>query len=154
MLCDIMGLATPDNVKFAANLVNEASGDRNLMEIRNRATGRRPFTKLNEIRDEVNSEVNKAREDLLAQQKKIQDDINAKKSSADKTNALFAGLKDLQEKEKETSAKLWKLQKDANNELRSRINSIKWYNILIPPVLVTIIGLIVFIIRKSSTAAR
>lgn len=154
MLCDVMGLASPDNVKFAANLVNEASGDRNLMDIRNRATGRRPLTKLNEIRDEVNSEDSKAKEEQDAKLKKIQDDINAKKSVADKNNAYFAGMKALLEQEKEASAKRWNLEKEANKKLRSRINGIKWYNILIPPVVVAMIGLIVFIIRKSSTAAR
>ena len=142
------------NLPFALNLVDQAAGDKDLMSIRSRGSARRPFDTLNNIKAEANERIKGDIESMNAEVTKLNADISAQKTGKDRNNALFAGLKTMEAKQREISKRIYDKQKEANKEVKGKENFIQWINILLTPLIITGIGLIVLVLRKSKTSAR
>ena len=142
------------NLPFALNMVDQAAGDKDLMSIRSRGSSRRPFDTLNNIKSEANERIKGDIESMNKEVEKLNADISAQKTSKDRNNALFTGLKTMEAKQREISKLIYDKQKEANKEVRAMENWIQWRNILLTPVLITGIGLVVLVLRKSKTSAR
>ena len=142
------------NLPFALNLVDQAAGDKDLMSIRSRGSSRRPFDTLNNIRSVANEKIKGDIEAMNAEVEKINTSISAQKTSKDRNQALFSGLKEMETKQREISKRIYEKQKEANKEVKSKENLIQWMNILLMPLLIAGIGLVVWILRKVKTSAR
>ena len=142
------------NLPFALNLVDQAAGDKDLMSIRSRGSSRRPFDTLNNIRSVANEKIKGDIEAMNAEVEKINTSISAQKTSKDRNQALFSGLKEMETKQREISKRIYEKQKEANKEVKSKENLIQWMNILLMPLLIAGIGLAVWILRKVKTSAR
>lgn len=142
------------NLPFALNLVDQAAGDKDLMSIRSRGSSRRPFDTLNNIRSVANEKIKGDIEAMNGEVEKINTSISAQKTSKDRNQALFSGLKEMEAKQREISKRIYEKQKEANKEVKSKENFIQWMNILLMPLLIAGIGLVVWVLRKVKTSAR
>jgi len=156
MLADMLTpqLLQNSNIPFAMNLVDQAAGDKDLMSIRSRGSARRPFDTLNNIRAEANKKIQSDMESMSKEVEKLNTDISAQKTGKDRNNALFAGLKTMELRQRDINKAIYEKQKEANKEVKSEENYIQWMNILFVPCLIAGIGLIVLVIRKVKTTAR
>jgi ABC-type uncharacterized transport system involved in gliding motility auxiliary subunit len=136
------------------NLVDQAAGDKDLMSIRSRGSARRPFDTLNNIRAEANERIKNDLESMNKEVEKLNTDIQSQKTSKDRNNALFAGLRAMETKQREINKRIYEKQKEANKEVKSKENFIQWMNILLMPLLIAGFGLAVFVLRKVKTSAR
>ncbi len=142
------------DVPFAMNMIDQAAGDRDLMKVRSRGSAIRPFSALKKIADDANSKIQKDVQDMQGELKKIQEEINSKKSGKERNAAIFKGMDEFKEKGKELDKKIYQKQKEARKEYDTVILGIKRRNLLIPPLIWLAIGLTVFVVRKSRTAAH
>ena len=156
MLADVLTpqILQNSNLPFALNLVDQAAGDKDLMSIRSRGSSRRPFDTLNNIKSEANERIKGDIESMNKEVEKLNADISAQKTGKDRNNALFAGLKTMEAKQRDISKRIYDKQKEANKEVKGKENFIQWINILLTPLIITGLGLIVLVLRKTKTSAR
>ncbi len=156
MLADMLTpqILQNSNLPFALNLVDQAAGDKDLMSIRSRGSSRRPFKTLNDIKAEASERIKGDVESMNKEVEKLNADISSQKTGKDRNNALFAGLKTMEAKQREISKRIYEKQKEANKEVKAEENYIQWMNILLMPLLIAGAGLVVFILRKVKTSAR
>jgi len=149
------------NLNLVQSLVEQLSGDSNLISLRSRASMSRPFTRVREMQ--------------AAAQKKYQDEIQKLEASLSETqrklNELQANKKDAQQKfilskeqqqelenfrKQESDAK--KHLKDVRKELAKETDRMEFWtkviNIAAMPVLVAITGLVLAVVKRKKTAAR
>lgn len=155
MLFDQIGpVAQSHNFALAMNMIDEAAGDSDLMEVRARGSSVRPFTKLNEIREEANKKIsdefNKTQEEL----NKVASEISTAKSNKERNLAMMNTFREAEKKQRELGKKKWDLEKQAKKEYDGIVQSMKAWTVVLPLVLILIAGLVVFIIRKINTAAQ
>ncbi len=156
MLADVLTprILQNSNLPFALNLVDQAAGDQDLMGIRSRGSARRPFDTLNNIRAEANERIKNDLQSMNSEVEKLNTDIQSQKTSKDRNNALFAGLRAMEAKQREINKRIYEKQKEANKEVKAKENFIQWINILLMPLLIALAGLAVFVLRKVKTSAR
>ena len=142
------------DVPFAMNMIDQAAGDRDLMKVRSRGSAIRPFSALKKIADDANSKIQKDVQDMQGELKKIQEEINSKKSGKERNAAIFKGMDEFKQQQIALNKKIYQKQKEARKEYDSVILGIKRRNLLIPPLIWLAIGLTVFVVRKSRTAAH
>ena len=63
-------------------------------------------------------------------------------------------MKDLQAKSNEVGKARYQLQKEAKKEINDVIFGWKWKNVFLPPLMVMLAGIGVFIARRARTAAH
>ena len=156
MIADVLTpqILQNSNLPFALNLVDQAAGDKDLMSIRSRGSSRRPFATLNDIREEANKRIQGDVESMNKEVEELNKTIQSQKTGKDRNNALFAGLKTMEAKQRDISKRIYEKQKEANKEVKAKENSMQWLNILLMPGLIAGLGLVVFILRKVKTSAR
>jgi ABC-type uncharacterized transport system involved in gliding motility auxiliary subunit len=139
---------------LAMNMIDQAAGDPDLMQVRGRGSAIRPFSALKKIADDANAKIQKDVEQMQGELAKIQEDINSKKTGKERNAALYKGMVELQQKQRDLNKNIYQKQKEARKEYDQVIFGIKWRNLLIPPLLWLIAGLAVFLVRKTRTAAH
>lgn len=139
---------------LAMNMIDQAAGDPDLMQVRGRGSAIRPFSALKKIADDANAKIQKDVEQMQGELAKIQEDINSKKTGKERNAALYKGMVELQQKQRDLNKNIYQKQKEARKEYDQVIFGIKWRNLLIPPLLWLVAGLAVFLIRKTRTAAH
>ncbi|RYD28539.1 MAG: hypothetical protein EOP86_22970 [Verrucomicrobiaceae bacterium] len=156
MLADMLTrqILQNSNIPFAQNLVDQAAGDQDLMSIRSRGSSRRPFDTLNNIQAAAEEKIKGDLQQMNAEVEKLNTDISAQKSAKDRNNALFAGLRNMELKQREINLKIYEKQKEARKEYQAQEDKIKWMNVLLMPLLVAAIGILIWIVRKIKTSAR
>jgi ABC-type uncharacterized transport system involved in gliding motility auxiliary subunit len=139
---------------LAMNMIDQAAGDPDLMQVRGRGSAIRPFSALKKIADDANAKIQKDVEQMQGELAKIQEDISSKKTGKERNAALYKGMVELQQKQRDLNKNIYQKQKEARKEYDQVIFGIKWRNLLIPPLLWLIAGLAVFFVRKTRTAAH
>jgi ABC-type uncharacterized transport system involved in gliding motility auxiliary subunit len=139
---------------LAMNMIDQAAGDPDLMQVRGRGSAIRPFSALKKIADDANAKIQKDVEQMQGELAKIQEDINSKKTGKERNAALYKGMVELQQKQRDLNKNIYQKQKEARKEYDQVIFGIKWRNLVIPPLLWLIAGLAVFLVRKTRTAAH
>jgi ABC-type uncharacterized transport system involved in gliding motility auxiliary subunit len=148
------------NLTLGQALVEQMAGDSDLIGARSRATLSRPFTVVREMQKEANlkfqAEIKKL-EDEKAEAERRVNELQTKKEG----NQRFILSKEQQDeiaKFRQTQAaagkKLKQVRKDLRREIDSLETRLKWANIASMPVLVTILGIVLAIIRKQRTRAK
>ncbi len=158
-----MNFAQPrnGNLDFAQNLVEQLSGDSDLISVRSRATLDRPFTRIRAMEA-------KADELYLSKLKEFED---AKQQTQQRINELQRSKEQGQQRfilSPEQQTELDKLKKDAatiNQQLKqtrkelardkeSLQNTLKWTNILGMPMVVAASGICLAVFKRKRTSAK
>ena len=154
MIADIQPNFQSHNFALALGMIDQATGDRDLLEVRGRGAATRPFSTLKKIMQEAKERIQKDVESMQAEAEKLATDVNSQRSAKDRNNALLKGWKEMQAKETQLRKQIYQKEKEAKKEYESLVFGIKWRNVFLPPLLVALAGLGVFITRKVRTAAH
>jgi ABC-type uncharacterized transport system involved in gliding motility auxiliary subunit len=148
------------NLNFIQSSVEQLAGDSDLIGIRSRASGNRPFVVVNKLEaaaqqkyqskiDELEDNLNQARQNLAALQTNKQSDQKMLLSPEQQ-----AEIKKFQENEATLNRELKQVRKNLRQEIDSLQTTVKWVDIAAMPVIVTLAGLMLAYIKRRSRAAR
>lgn len=151
------GEPSNSNLAFVLNIVDELAGNGGLITARSRISAVRPFSKLNVILEDANKDLRKKQQDLETEIEKWKTELTS--SNKQNPNSPFITvnqkqLEELQKKINDGEKKKREIRKDLNRNIDGIFASYHKWNILGVPILVLLIGLAVFLIMKSRTAAR
>ncbi|HVM47007.1 MAG TPA: Gldg family protein [Candidatus Acidoferrum sp.] len=149
------------NLNLAQNIVEQMSGDNNLIAIRSRGTLARPFTRINEMEAAANekfqNEIKRLEDSAADAQRKI-NELQAEKKDKDQRFILSpeqrAELDKLRKEEADTRRHLKQVQKDLRKEVVSLQTRIKWINILAVPLAVAATGVLIAVVNRRKTSAK
>ena len=156
-----MQMAMNANLNLAQNLIEQMTGDNNLIAVRSRATLNRPFIKVKEMEAAANekfqSEIKRLEDSAAEAQRKI-NEMQAQKKDKDQRFILSpeqrVELEKLRKEEADSRLHLRKVQKDLKKEVVSMQTRIKWINILAVPLAVTATGIVIAIVNRRKTSAK
>jgi len=154
-------MAMNANLNLAQNIIEQMTGDNNLIAVRSRATLNRPFTRVKELEAAANekfqSEIKRLEDSQAEAQRKI-NELQAQKKDKDQRFILSpeqrAELEKLRKEEAETRKRLKQVQKDLRKEVVSLQTRLKWINILAVPLAVTATGIVIAIVNRRKTSAK
>lgn len=149
------------NLSLAQNLLEQLTGDNNLIAIRSRAETVRPFTRIRQMQaaaeQKYRAEIRRLEEALAETQRKL-NELQQKRTDQDQRFILTAEqraeLEKFRAEERNTRIRLKQLQKDLRREIVALETRLKWVNILAAPMAVTIAGLVIAVVKRRKTAAR
>jgi ABC-type uncharacterized transport system involved in gliding motility auxiliary subunit len=148
------------NLNFIQSSVEQLAGDSNLIGIRSRATGNRPFERVNRMeavaQDKYQGKIAEL-EDSLSQTRQKLTELQTGKQTDQKTilsTEQQAEIKKFHENEANVNRELKQVRKDLRGEIDSLQNNLKWINIAGMPLLVTVAGLALAWIKRMKRAAR
>jgi ABC-type uncharacterized transport system involved in gliding motility auxiliary subunit len=160
----LMGVAlTPmnGNLAFAQNMIEQLSGDNNLIAVRSRATLSRPFTRIQKMETAANEKFQNEIKQLEARANEASQRINELQQQRKDKDQRFilsreqtAELAKLRRDEVETRKHLRQVQKDLRKEVESLQTRAKWLNILTVPFAVTASGIVIAMIKRKKTSAK
>ena len=149
------------NLNFAQNAIEQLTGDNNLIHVRSRAIQNRPFTRIKDMELEANkkfqSEIKKLEESASEAQRKINELQQQKKDKEQRfilSPEQTAELAKLRKEEAESRKRLKQVQKDLRKEVVSLQTSVKWTNILLVPLAVSISGIVIAVAKRRKTSAK
>ena len=148
------------NLNFIQSCVEQLAGDSDLIGIRSRSSGNRPFVVVSKMEaaaeekyqskiDQLEDNLNQTRQKLASLQTGKQTDQRTLLSPEQQ-----AEIKKFQENEATVSQELKQVRKNLRQEIDSLQNNLKWIDIAGMPVLVTLIGLTLAFVKRSQRAAR
>lgn len=154
-------MAMNANLNLAQNLVEQMTGDSNLIAVRSRAALNRPFTRVKEIEAAANvkfqSEIKRLEDSAAEAQRKISE-LQAQKKDKDQRFILSPEqrleLEKLRKDEADSRKNLRQVQKDLKKEVVSLQTRLKWINILTVPLAVTATGIVMAIVNRRKTSAK
>jgi len=155
-------LVSPSNGNFSLvmNVLEQLTGDPNLVGARSRPASRRPFTVLEEMRSRAQANYADKFMELQTMQRELNEEINLLQTEAlEQGTILISPDRDAEIKQKvaaltDVDRQLRDIQKQLRSDEEKLEATLTWANILITPLVVAIIGLIVAMARKFKTAAR
>ena len=149
------------NLSLVQNLVEQMAGDNNLIGVRGRATMSRPFTVVKQIQATAERSYQSKIKDLEQSLADTQQRLGALQQEKKETGQRFILSPEQQaelEKFRATERDVKRQLKDVRKQLRQNIDSlenrIKWINIAGMPVLVTISGITLAMLKRKKTAAK
>jgi ABC-type uncharacterized transport system involved in gliding motility auxiliary subunit len=156
-----MQMAMNANLNLAQNVIEQMTGDSNLIAVRSRATMSRPFTRVKEMEAAANvkfqSEIKRLEDSAAEAQRKV-NELQAQKKDKDQRFILSpeqrTELEKLRKEEADTRKRLKQVQKDLRKEVVSMQTRVKWINILAVPLAVTATGIVIAIVNRRKTSAK
>jgi ABC-type uncharacterized transport system involved in gliding motility auxiliary subunit len=148
------------NLNFIQSGIEQLAGDSNLIGIRSRSSGNRPFVVVNKLEaaaeQKYQSKIDELQDNLAQTRQKLAS-LQTGKQADQKT--LFspeqqAEIKRFQENEAQISQELKQVRKNLRVEIDSLQNTLKWIDIAAMPLIVTLIGLLLAHLKRSRRAAR
>ena len=160
VLAQTVFLPSNGNLNFIQSSVEQLAGDSDLIGIRSRASGNRPFVVVNKMEtaaqqkyqskiDELEDNLNQARQNLAALQTSKQSDQKMLLSPEQQ-----AEIKKFQENEATVNKELKQVRKNLRQEIDSLQTTVKWVDIAAMPVIVTLVGLALALVKRRRRAAR
>ena len=149
------------NLNLAQNLVEQLTGDNNLIAVRSRAETGRPFTRVRAMQAEAEqkfqAEIKRLEDAANDAQRKIKE-LQAQKKDRSQQFILSpeqrSELENLRREEAETRQRLKQVQKNLRKEIVSLETRLRWINILAMPLAVTATGIVIAIVKRKKTSAR
>jgi ABC-type uncharacterized transport system involved in gliding motility auxiliary subunit len=148
-------IATNSNLPLILNSVEILSGGGDLLQVRSRASTQRPFTKMDELREDVE----KVFRPVLAQKQAEMDKIAQEMGPLRVKNGQLADpsqikkLEELMKKQKDINKDIRNIKKDQNKDIDYTQSIITILNVFGVPLLVIAVGLMLAIRRRVTTAA-
>jgi uncharacterized protein (DUF342 family) len=148
------------NLNFIQSCVEQLAGDSDLIGIRSRSSGNRPFVVVNKMEaaaeqkyqskiDELEDNLNQTRQKLASLQTNKQTDQKTLLSPEQQ-----AEIKKFQENEATVSQELKQVRKNLRQEIDSLQDTVKWIDIAGMAVIVTLVGLTLAFVKRRKRAAR
>ncbi|MBN2508364.1 MAG: Gldg family protein [Verrucomicrobia bacterium] len=156
------GIAQPfnGNLAFVQSITEQMAGDSNLIGARSRASIRRPFTVVEDMRAEAQKRyqdrISGFEKEVQEAQQKISE-IQSKKEGNQRfilSPEAQAELAKLQQKQTDANRALREERKKLRRDEESLQNRLKWANIAGMPIIVSIAGVVLAFIRRRKSAAR
>lgn len=148
------------NLSFVQSLVEQMAGDSDLIGVRSRASIRRPFTVVEEMRTVAQKKFQTKIADFEKQAQEAQTKIGEIQSKKEGNQRFIlspeakAELAKLQETQAKANKELRKVRKELRQDEESLENTLKWVNIAAMPVVVAIAGIALAGLRKKRTVAK
>jgi ABC-type uncharacterized transport system involved in gliding motility auxiliary subunit len=149
------------NLTFMQNLIEQATGDANLMEVRSRASLRRAFTVVQEMESKARIAYQAKIESLDKRLQDLQSKLNdfQIKKEGNVAKIILSpeqqqALKQVNEEQANTRKELRKERRNLRLDVEALENWLKWGNILGMPIVVAAVGVGLAIIRYKRTSAR
>jgi ABC-type uncharacterized transport system involved in gliding motility auxiliary subunit len=150
------------NLPFVQNLVEQVSGDENLIAVRSRGTLNRPFLVIQDMQakaeETFRAKIKEIETELQQTQQKLNELQAAKK---DKNQQRFVlspeqqqELEKFKKKEAEKKVELKQVRKNLRREIDSLENRLKFANIAGMPILVTCLGIGLAVWKRQRARAR
>ena len=149
-----------DNLNFALNMVDQLSGDDNLLEIRARGTASHPFTVVRDLQADAEKEfrdrIVKLENDLRDVQQQI-NELQSKRKPGE--SELLSSeqrelLKEFRQKEVEARKELKQVRKQLRQKIDSLENTLIFVNMALMPLLIILAGIVVAVVRHRRGARR
>lgn len=148
------------NLNLVQNMVEQTAGDENLIAVRSRATMNRPFTRIREMQVAAEERYRKTIQDLEKSLQETQTRLN-ELQQAKQTGERFIlspeqekEIANFRRKQAEVQKELKEVRKDLRREIDSLENNLKWVNIAGMPIVVTLVGIALALIKRKKTAAK
>lgn len=149
-------VATNSNLPLMLNAVEVLSGGGDLLKVRSRASTQRPFTKMDELRENVEK-------DFRPKLKSLQSDLDSIAQQMGPLRVKDGGIiadpaqqkkiEELMRKQSDINREIREIKKTQNKQIAFTESIITLLNVLAVPLLVVAVGLILAIRRRVSTAA-
>jgi ABC-type uncharacterized transport system involved in gliding motility auxiliary subunit len=148
------------NLNFIQSSVEQLAGDSDLIGIRSRSSGNRPFVVVNKMeaaaQQKFQHKIDELQDSLADTRQKLASLQTGKQ--ADQKTLLSpeqqAEIKKFQENEAQISQELKQVRKNLRLEIDSLQNTLKWIDIAAMPVIVTLVGLLLAHFKRQRRAAR
>jgi ABC-type uncharacterized transport system involved in gliding motility auxiliary subunit len=148
------------NLNFIQSSIEQLAGDSDLIGIRSRSSGNRPFVVVNKMEaaaqqkyqskiDDLEDNLNQTRQKLATLQTGKQSDQKTLLSPEQQ-----AEIKKFQENEATVNKELKQVRKNLRQEIDSLQNTVTWVDIAGMALIVTIVGLVLALVKRSRRAAR
>ena len=148
------------NLAFAENLIDQLTGDSNLIAVRSRASRERPFTVVKKMQADAEasyrSKIKELEDGLADAQRKI-GQLQSGKQEGQRfilSPQQQEELANFRKKEAEAKTQLKEVRKKLRADIDSLENRIKWLDIAGMPALVALTGLVFAIVKRRRSAAR
>lgn len=156
-----VGLVTNGgNLPMLLNTVEVLAGGGDLIQVRNRKSPIRPFSKLKEMREEVEEKYRPKLVSLEAERQKLAEQLSKARPQLDlKKGALIIdqgtmnNIKEMEKNSLKIEREVRDIRKEVNKEVEFQKTLLKSLNVFGVPLLVGVIGLILAMRRRSLTAA-
>jgi ABC-type uncharacterized transport system involved in gliding motility auxiliary subunit len=149
------------NLTLVQNLVEQLAGNQNLIGVRGRATMSRPFTVVKSIQahaeENYRSKIKELEQSLQDAQQRLTELQQQKKEGGQRlivSDAQKTEIENFRSKEREVKRELKELRKNLRKDIDSLETRIKWINIAGMPLLVTVSGITLALIKRKKTAAK
>lgn len=149
------------NLTFAQSMVEQMTGDNNLIAVRSRASLTHPFNRIKDMEAAANEKFQAEIKSLETSRDEAQRRINElQQQKKDKDQRFIlspeqtAELNKLRDEEVKTSKRLKVVQKDFRKEVVALQNRVKWLNILAVPFAVTASGIVIAFVKRKKTSAK
>jgi ABC-type uncharacterized transport system involved in gliding motility auxiliary subunit len=148
------------NLGFAQGVIEQLSGDSDLISVRSRASRERPFTVVKKIQADAEanyrSKIKELETSLSDTQKKVSELQKGKQEGQQfiLSPEQQQELSNFQKKETEVKTELKKVRKQVRAEIDSLETRIQWLNIAAMPAIVAVSGLGLALWRRRTSRAR
>jgi ABC-type uncharacterized transport system involved in gliding motility auxiliary subunit len=149
------------NLTLCQAMVETMAGDQNLIGVRSRATLSRPFTVIRQKQSEANMRFQAVIKKLEDEKAEVERKLNEIQQTRKDNNQRFilsdeqqAEIAKFRQRQGEVGKELKRVRKELSQDIESLENRLKWVNIAGMPVLVTVVGLALAVVRKQRTKAK
>jgi ABC-type uncharacterized transport system involved in gliding motility auxiliary subunit len=155
-----MAMAMNGNLNFAQNLVEQLSGDSNLIAVRSRTVQQHPFTRVKKIQAAAEARyMNKIKELQESRDRAVTrlGELQQQKSQNQRfilSREQEAEIENLKKTEAKISTDLRTVQKDLRRDVVSLQHRVEWVNIAAMPFAVTLAGISLAILKRKRTSAK
>lgn len=148
-------VAVDGNLPMFLNTVEILSGGGDLLQVRSRASTRRPFAKMDELRENVEKKFRPSLTQKQGEMDKIAADMGPLrvKNGQLVDPAQIKKLQELMDKQTQIKREIREIKKDQNKDIDFTQNIITLLNVFGVPLLVVAVGLTLAIRRRATTAA-
>jgi ABC-type uncharacterized transport system involved in gliding motility auxiliary subunit len=144
------------NLSFAQSVVEQLSGDSDLIAVRSRASRERPFTVVKKIQADAESNYRSKIKELETSLSETQRKVNDLQKGKETGQRFILSpeqqqeLANFQKKEAEVKTQLKTVRKQVRAEIDSLETRVKWLNIAAMPAVVALFGLGMALFRRRS----
>ncbi|MBI3874365.1 MAG: Gldg family protein [Verrucomicrobia bacterium] len=148
------------NLSLAQNMVEQLSGDTSLINARTRASMSRPFERVRKMQAQAEESYRGKIEELEKSRQEAERKLNELMQNKDKTQRFVLSpeqqkeIEEFKKKRTEMNQELKLIRKNLRHDVDKLENQLKWLNIAGMPLLVTVGGISLALVKRKRTAAK
>jgi ABC-type uncharacterized transport system involved in gliding motility auxiliary subunit len=153
-------VANGGNLPMILNAVEVLAGGGDLIQVRNRKSPIRSFSKLKEMRESVEEKYRPKLVSLAAERQKLAESLSKarpqldlKKGTIIVDDATMKNIKEMEKNSRNLEREERDIRKEVNKEVEFSKSMLKWLNLLAVPLIVGCVGLLLAVRRRALTAA-